>query len=709
MFQKEAKHAIADYLAYNILGHVFLSLGGSSTTNGIPWIGLKEAFLKLIVSGVIAMVAGMVYFIVMLSSGSGSLYQIIGFTMAMSNTYGVLLITILMGNGLVGIPKRLWLMADRERELQRLFTSAIPIEEEYQEARYELEDLELEVRKVVDYVDKAGASSHVFKEIGTSAYTLKTIVSNFNFSSRSTIKSTMRSGVTGADAHSSTGYSEKDVVSIHARLIKAQLKARSAERRWTILIAQARKSLELQNESAAADDIEARWCTMQIDYSVVSGSGGDGSSSSCCSGKEPFSCCVGWCGGMLSTLRIFWLTHCRAIVLRAAAIVTGCASCLILWSEMLMASQLRSPMALMMGDPQHLNPIVVQGVSFLFLSYMSVCTYWTLFRINIGWEYKLQGPQQSPPSSLIFNAEYFSRLQFSVGYNFILCLNLPNSNKTAFDLLMQNMETVPVFGASFTVYVPIVMVLVALITLFDGLPRILKLIGVETEDSPTLSGCWATKNGLLAVEDEERIRLGKAVIMSEIKHGDNNYQSKKKAAQAAAMPSSSEYTMVGAGGGSKNGTKRSTTISGSTSADSTGGMLPVSVLSRSYMNVSKEEKVDEDEYEADTSLDFNKYISGSNDQSPLRRADGNDSDNEADSSPQPQPQQKSILPSTVDGRAGSRAANNPTTQIGILSQLPSALSIKRFYNIGSRPAAGADFQLSDSDGEPLNRGRYSDI
>lgn len=60
------------------------------------------------------------------------------------------------------------------------------------------------------------------------------------------------------------------------------------------------------------------------------------------------------------------------------------------FSEMLMASQLRSPMALMMGDPQHLNPIVVQGVSFLFLSYMSICTYWTLFRINIGWEYKLQ-------------------------------------------------------------------------------------------------------------------------------------------------------------------------------------------------------------------------------------------------------------------------------------------------------------------------------
>ena len=82
---------------------------------------------------------------------------------------------------------------------------AIPIEDDYQEARYELEDLELEVRKVVDYVDKAGASSHIFKEIGTIAYTLKAIVSNFNFSSRSTIRSTVRASSTGTDANSTTG------------------------------------------------------------------------------------------------------------------------------------------------------------------------------------------------------------------------------------------------------------------------------------------------------------------------------------------------------------------------------------------------------------------------------------------------------------------------------------------------------------------------
>ncbi len=66
-----------------------------------------------------------------------------------------------------------------------------------------------------------------------------------------------------------------------------------------------------------------------------------------------------------------------------------------------------------------------QFFSLLALVYMSVCMYWSLFRMNLGWAFTLQGPQQSPPSSLIFNAEYFSRLQFPLGFNFLLVLNAP--------------------------------------------------------------------------------------------------------------------------------------------------------------------------------------------------------------------------------------------------------------------------------------------
>ena len=53
----------------------------------------------------------------------GSINDTLNFSMAASNTYGILLITVLLGNGLVSLPIRLWLMSDPELELQRLYLS----------------------------------------------------------------------------------------------------------------------------------------------------------------------------------------------------------------------------------------------------------------------------------------------------------------------------------------------------------------------------------------------------------------------------------------------------------------------------------------------------------------------------------------------------------------------------------------------------------
>ena len=59
-----------------------------------------------------------------------------------------------------------------------------------------------------------------------------------------------------------------------------------------------------------------------------------------------------------------------------------------------MASNLKSPISYMMGAyDDSPNSIILQAISFLFLGYMSLCTYWSIFRINISWAYQLQGPQ----------------------------------------------------------------------------------------------------------------------------------------------------------------------------------------------------------------------------------------------------------------------------------------------------------------------------
>ena len=245
-------------------------------------------------------------------------------------------------------------------------------------------------------------------------------------------------------------------------------------------------------------------------------------------------------------------------------------------------------------------------------------------------------------------------------------------------------------------YVPLVMVIVALMTLFDGLPRLLKLIGVETEDSPALSACsclWASKDGLLAVEDEEKIRLGKSIITSEIKHGENNFQSNNnsgKKAVAVSVP----YDIPGIGGGDRGIRSEATASSGTP--------MPPPRLGRSYMNLSREEKDEDDD--VDDSIDFNKYISRSSALSPSR---SEESDSFEESSPL-----HHTLFSHLSGSAmrenfsssHSKVAARPNVNLN----RPSAASAFAMDRFGGQQK-GKDFQLNDADSEPINRGRYSDL
>jgi len=78
---------------------------------------------KLVVQGVLAVAASCCYVIYLVSTGHGTVTEVLGFTMAMSNTYGVLLLSLLMGNGLVAIPLSLWRLGDVEKGLQEIYLS----------------------------------------------------------------------------------------------------------------------------------------------------------------------------------------------------------------------------------------------------------------------------------------------------------------------------------------------------------------------------------------------------------------------------------------------------------------------------------------------------------------------------------------------------------------------------------------------------------
>jgi len=89
---------------------------------------------------------------------------------------------------------------------------------------------------------------------------------------------------------------------------------------------------------------------------------------------------------------------------------------------------------------------------------------------------------------------------------------------------MQNIDLIPVFGTSFAVYIPLIMLIVALLTLFDGFGRIVKVLGIEWEDASSdshngLSCTCRNRDQEIALDPQlqEKIRTGKLIVSNEVK------------------------------------------------------------------------------------------------------------------------------------------------------------------------------------------------
>ena len=435
----------------------------------------------------IALALGVVFVIFLLVSGiDGSVTDVIAFLMAMSNTYGIIIITLLLGSGLIAFPRLLWDSGFPLTELTKLYLTADIVETAFQDARFNLEDCELEVIQVAR---KLAGNKH--SELSKYVLQLQEEVANFEFKGRIFSR---RLSITQRNGDDSVPDDKISLVALHARLKLAQMKVRHADKRWRTHV----------NKSYSLEQL-----ARQIEHEVDS----------------PVCSCIQWPTNTTLCEKISYLkdtilqfmrviqSRVGRIMFRVLAVICAFASSVILWSECAMPSDLTSLVGLWLMNLSNdsSNFIAIQVIAILTLVYMSVCTYWSLFRINLGAMYTLQGPQLSLSTSLIFNAQYFSRLQFSLCYNFLMMLNVSGTDRTAFNTLMSNMNTIPVFGHQVTVFVPIIMILVAAVTFMNGYGRMLRLVGVETEDSATTATtcCWGA-----AVEDASQIELGKKLISS---------------------------------------------------------------------------------------------------------------------------------------------------------------------------------------------------
>ena len=89
-------------------------------------------------------------------------------------------------------------------------------------------------------------------------------------------------------------------------------------------------------------------------------------------------------------------------------------------------------------------------------------------------------------------------------------------SETSFSLLMSNITLIPVFGSSFIVYVPILIIFVAFISLFNCMSRLLRFVGVESDDAYSYYKCCSSKSKM-SEDDQNIYESGKKLVSSAIR------------------------------------------------------------------------------------------------------------------------------------------------------------------------------------------------
>lgn len=343
-------------------------------------------------------------------------WHVVSVLMALGNTYGLLLVSLLLGYGLVDIPQKLWRQANPATELRRVQIMAGNSDEALYEAVWELQDCEA-------LIDSAASKIGDYEENGNRvpmdmqySYCLDKLLTLRK--STAVLDPELQRRRTGGqhrrnhermrdnedeDDDDSSLYNEESMpsldylASLNARLQAAQAAVVSEEQRWNALV---QKSLLYK------DLVEN---TVPRPTRVVA--------------ESDASCMSKWaaqCKSVSDHLRYIWLVYLRGLWFRVVGFASAVLSFMVLWSEATLAAAVNlSPFALILRAFDGRRGPLFLLAAMIPLFYMSLCVYSSLFKFSLFGRYRLKGSKQSQGVALIFNAQYLVRLQFPLGYNYL--------------------------------------------------------------------------------------------------------------------------------------------------------------------------------------------------------------------------------------------------------------------------------------------------
>lgn len=380
----------------------------------------------------------------------GEKLKIIGVTA--SNTWGLFVLVLMLGYGLVEVPRSMWNNAKRGHKLSATYFKIAKLSTEKTEAEEALEDVLEEIRRCADKIRyNSPLRPH-----------MDTVLSKCPESTRRSLRTTNLDDYEDYGPSSSPDLSISTLVKLHKKVMRSLQLQKRTQIQWNNLMAQA-FSLEEVEEN------------MRDPH---------------CSFKSSQSSSLGLLRVIYTpTVEWYWKCRVQAYFYMGLSLVLMVLSFMVVWSECLFF--IKSPVLSLFAVFINLARLnydyaYIELASILTIAYLCFCAYYSVFKIRILNYYYIAPHHQTNEHSLIFTGMMLCRLTPPMCLNFLGLIHLDSHVTSGYDIqetsytkIMGHMDVISIISDGFNIYFPILIVLLCICTYFSLGSRLLSLLGFQ--------------------------------------------------------------------------------------------------------------------------------------------------------------------------------------------------------------------------------------
>ncbi|KAI7900314.1 LMBR1-like membrane protein-domain-containing protein [Cokeromyces recurvatus] len=382
---------------------------------------------------------GLIYLI--FGNGLTTREGIQSYVMAAANSWGLFLVIILMGYGLVSVPRTLWYSANYNRHLNKIYAKAARLKEECMDSELEFNELAKTMNEI---------SKRATMELPEIQQCIHIMNSRFPFVFHESFSSRNNS------VHIPRDLTEDYLVKLSRRMILAIRMRNRKNALWKNLL----------NEAFYLEDIINNKDKRNRKFT-----------STLRAKKED----TQW-NRMVSSIEWWWKLRILPNINKLLAILFSIISICIIWSELVF--NVRRPAIISIiyyavnacGE----NYAALEAMAFFILLYMCFSVYSSLFKIRFFNLYLLIPNHHTDENSLLWFTSYMCKMMAPLCYNFInLAVDAPGINKAVFTTFMGKADLIKFLGA-FADWFPIIILIPSLSLLFNIQNRFLGLCGIKS-------------------------------------------------------------------------------------------------------------------------------------------------------------------------------------------------------------------------------------